>query len=235
MDSRAWSALGVRVWANPWRWEGTGRGLGAEYKTNTQMNAQQMNAMNAVIGTGNVDAIAAVWKAFAPIPPSPPRGSIKPHRQPAGPAPEVVVESVPILGAMGVEPDAGEPSGAPASPKPEPRGAGGKAKKQKAHNQPPEYKPPTKKALKEPSPRQAEGLPGVRDRPDGKAGQAGRHLRVSGRSHEGARRALEGAERRGEGALQVQGAEARRGAPRGVDGQAVECRGNDVVEEICSS
>ena len=104
--------------------------------------------MNAVIGTGNVDAIAAVWQAFAPIPPSPPRGSIKPHRQPAGPAPEVVVESVPILGAMGVEPDAD----APASPKPEPRGAGGKAKKQKAHNQPPEYKPPTKKALKEAKP-----------------------------------------------------------------------------------
>lgn len=118
------------------------------------MNAQQMNAMNAVIGTGNLDAIAAVWQAFAPIPPPPPRGSIKPHRQPAGPAPEPVLESAPILGAMGVEPDAGEPSDAPASPKPEPepRGAGGKAKKQKAHNQPPEYKPPTKKALKEAKP-----------------------------------------------------------------------------------
>ena len=130
--------------------------------------------MNAVIGTGNVDAIAAVWKAFAPILPSPPRGSIKPHRQPVVPAPEVVVESVPILGAVGVEPDAGEPSDAPAPPKlqiwaesvpihglddadseaaaPKQRGAGGKAKKQKAHNQPPEYKPPTKKALKEAKP-----------------------------------------------------------------------------------
>ena len=107
-----------------------------------------MNAMNAVIGTGNVDAIAAVWKAFAPIPPSPPEGSIKPHRQPAGPAPKEESE----LSAMGVEPDAGEPSDAPAPPKPEPRGAGGKAKKQKAHNQPPEYKPPTKKALKEAKP-----------------------------------------------------------------------------------
>ena len=37
---------------------------------------------------------------------------------------------------MGIEPDAGEPTDAPASPKPELRGAGGKAK-QKAHNQPP--------------------------------------------------------------------------------------------------
>ena len=113
-----------------------------------------MKAMNAVITTGNVDAIAAVWKAFAPMPPSPPEGSIKPHRQSASAAPKVQDESVPInseLSAVGIEPDA-EPSDAPPSPKPEPRGAGGKAKKQKAHNQPPEYKKPTKKELKEAKP-----------------------------------------------------------------------------------
>ena len=117
------------------------------------MNAQQMKAMNAVIGTGNVDAIAAVWKAFEPRPPSPPENSIKPHRQPASAAPKVWAESVPILGdlsALGVEPE--KPSEEPPSPKPKPRGAGGKAKKQKAHDQPPEYKKPTKKALKDAKP-----------------------------------------------------------------------------------
>ena len=57
----------------------------------------------------------------------------------------------PSGGEGGIEPDA-EPSDAPPSPKPEPRGAGGKAKKQKAHNQPPEYKKPTKKELKEAKP-----------------------------------------------------------------------------------
>ena len=139
------------------------------------MNAQQMKAMNAVITTGNVDAIAAVWKAFAPMPPSPPEGSIKPHRQSAGvaeppappaepPAPkktknppkkkaaeapaassmqQMWAESVPIPGLD----DADSEGAAPA-----PRGAGGKAKKQKAHNQPPEYKKPTKKELKEAKP-----------------------------------------------------------------------------------
>ena len=85
----------------------------------------------------------------------------------------MVVESVPILGAMGVEPDAGEPSDAGAAQaadlgreRPHPwarrRGPGSRRpaarrgwqgkQKQKAHNQPPEYKPSTKKALKEAKP-----------------------------------------------------------------------------------
>jgi len=147
------------------------------------MNTQQMKAMNAVIGTGNVDAIAAVWKALAPLPPSPAEGAIAPHRQPAGVAAapaapaapkktkkapkekaaeahaaaaaapsglqQMWAESVPIPGLAALGVDDADAEGVDAKKK---RGAGGKAKKEKAHNKPPEYKKPTKKALKEAKP-----------------------------------------------------------------------------------
>ena len=131
------------------------------------MNAQQMNAMNAVIGTGNVDAIAAVWKAFAPILPRP-RGA-RPSRNASPPSrrPRWWSRASPSSArwASSRTPASRPTSGAPAdlgrerpsmgsttrTRKPAAR-AGGKAKKQKAHNQPPEYKPPTKKALKEAKP-----------------------------------------------------------------------------------
>ena len=151
------------------------------------MNTQQMRAMNAVLATGDLDAINAVWKAVAPLPPSPAEGAIAPHRQPAGvaapPAPaapaapaapkttkkaptekaaeahaaaaapsglqQMWAESVPIPGLAALGVDDADAEGVDAKKK---RGAGGKAKKEKAHNKPPEYKKPTKKALKDAKP-----------------------------------------------------------------------------------
>ena len=154
------------------------------------MNTQQMKAMNAVLATGDLNAINAVWKAVAPLPPSPAEGAIAPHRQPAGvaappaaapaaPAPaapkktkkapkekaahaaaaaaaaaapsglqQMWAESVPIPGLAALGVDDADAEGVDAKK----RGAGGKAKKEKAHNKPPEYKKPTKKALKDAKP-----------------------------------------------------------------------------------